>query len=257
MSTPIFQSGRRMGKTTMAQKWAEENSATIVRPMTAEEFNQQYLTSYPTGGTIATTVNQPPITLEAIEKMKAEIERLNAVTIAGGIITSAHIGDGSMGILDSVAGAAAAPARNLKENDMDDTTKKQLEGIGAALMRRNAQEKPAPFGLAGPTQLTIKTRQGQYKKKAFLGDETFTLSSQYIGKKDMILVFKNTRPVDYAFMEIPLDEALVSMKDFKAFADAAGGGDIHTTLANIETIKTQEKRAERDELLADPEFASW
>lgn len=251
LTNSIVMAGRRAGKTTMARKWVEDYQEVAVRrPMSPEEFNKEYLGDFSamvpdedlakaTGYTVTnmtTAAATPTMSWEQIKALKGKIEE--------------------MGILDSVAGAAAGLARNMKGNDMDDTTKKQLQGIGAALMHRNAQAGEQ-FGLTGPMQLTIKTRQSAYKKKAFLGDETFTLSSHYVGKKEMILVFKNTRPVDYAFMEMPLDEALTNLKGFREFADAAGGGDIHGALANIETIKTQERRAETEVLMQDPEFASW
>ncbi|MEZ2310840.1 hypothetical protein AB6809_29770 [Paraburkholderia sp. RCC_158] len=273
-ATPLMKtiqmSGRRMGKTTMAKVWVEEYQKAAARTSKSpEEFNKEYLGDF-SAATTASSASIPWATKSAeeiltdVKRVAADIEpcrwtpAINKATIAGGMVTAAKIGDSPMGILDSTAGAAAGLAREMKGNEMDDTTKKQLEGIGAALMHRNAAGGSIPmFRLTGPMQLTIKTRQSQYKKKAFLGDETFTLSSHYIGKKDMILVFKNTRPVDYAFMEMPLDEALTALNGFKEFADAAGGGDIHGTLANIETMKTQERRAEQAVLMQDPEFASW
>jgi hypothetical protein len=114
------------------------------------------------------------------------------------------------------------------------------------------------FKLSGAAQLTIKTRQSQYKKKAFLGDEEMMLQSAYAGSRDgVILVFKNRLPVDYAYIEIPLSEAPDRLVGFRQYMQTFGIADIDTIVAGIETEKTQAAAAEHDSMLADPEFASW
>ena len=114
------------------------------------------------------------------------------------------------------------------------------------------------FKLSGPTTLTIKTRQGQYKKKAFVGDEAFSFSSAYAGKRgDVIGVFKSRVPVDWSFMEMPLNEACDSLNGFKVFADSCAGGSISEAIENMDAAVVAAKAAERNVQMADPAFASW
>ncbi|MDP9155348.1 MAG: AAA family ATPase [Pseudomonadota bacterium] len=117
----------------------------------------------------------------------------------------------------------------------------------------------SPFHLNGPAQLTIKTRQSQYKKKAFLGDEQLIFTSAYAGKRDgVIAVFKNRVPVDYAYIEIPLDEAMTQLRGFKHFVDSLRIPDLEAVLTGVESQKQHAAAVEHNRLLETaPEFASW
>ncbi|MGN8188609.1 hypothetical protein ACTJLD_21735 [Burkholderia sp. 22088] len=114
------------------------------------------------------------------------------------------------------------------------------------------------FALSGPATLTIKTRQGQYKKKAFIGDEAFSFSSAYAGKRgEVIGVFKSRVPVDWSFMEMPLNDACDKLKGFKGFADSCAGGSIGEAIENMDAAVVAAKAAEHSAQMADPAFASW
>jgi hypothetical protein len=67
-----------------------------------------------------------------------------------------------------------------------------------------------------PYQVTVKTRQGQYRKKSMIGGEVFIPSSCYMGKKaGVIVVFTPAQPAsDFAYVEIPLKECLGVLRDF-------------------------------------------
>jgi hypothetical protein len=67
-----------------------------------------------------------------------------------------------------------------------------------------------------PYQATVKTRRGEYRKRAFIGSEEFHTSSAYLGKRQgVIVVFTPAMPSsDYAYIEIPLKDCLNVLRDF-------------------------------------------
>ncbi|KVH05406.1 hypothetical protein WS84_28140 [Burkholderia anthina] len=139
---------------------------------------------------------------------------------------------------------------------------KQAQAVKLAAMfcdeARRVFQPADGFKLSGPATLTIKTRQGQYKKKAFIGDEAFSFSSAYAGKRgDVIGVFKSRVPVDWSFMEMPINEACDSLNGFRAFADSCAGGSIGEAIENMDAAVVAAKAAERSAQMADPAFASW
>ncbi|HDR9086307.1 TPA: hypothetical protein QDB10_002198 [Burkholderia vietnamiensis] len=146
-----------------------------------------------------------------------------------------------------------------KEQKQMDDKKKQAEALLRRFNQTSRPLQPAEgFKLTQPLTLTIKTRQGQYKKKAFIGDEAFAFQSVYVGKRgDVIAVFKARVPVEWSFMEAPLSEACTFLKGFKAFADECMGGSVEEAMENMDSALVAQKAAERNAQLADPAFASW
>ncbi|CAG9229168.1 hypothetical protein [Burkholderia vietnamiensis] len=146
-----------------------------------------------------------------------------------------------------------------KEQKQMDDKQKQAEALSSRFNQTSRPLQPADgFKLTQPLTLTIKTRQGQYKKKAFIGEEAFSFQSTYVGKRgDVIAVFKSRVPVEWSFMEVPLNEACMCLNGFKAFADACMGGSVEEAIENMDAALVAEKAAERHAQLADPAFASW
>jgi hypothetical protein len=118
---------------------------------------------------------------------------------------------------------------------------------------------PRTFRLSGPAQLTIKTRQGQFKKKAFMGDEEMRLTTTYGGVRDgVICVFKNAVPVEYATIEIPMSEAREILIGFAQVMDSWDVPELDNIVNGIEQNIAQAAAVEREQALAEsPEFGSW
>jgi hypothetical protein len=146
--------------------------------------------------------------------------------------------------------------KNQRKETMDPTTKTALDALAAKINGFTTAATIAPFRLFGPASLTIKTRQSQYKKKSFLGDESFNLTSVYVGKKEMIAVFKSVKPTEYAYMEMPIDEAPMKLTGFQTFMEKIGA-DTDGVLSIVANQKGIAAEQERTALLDDPKFASW
>jgi hypothetical protein len=142
---------------------------------------------------------------------------------------------------------------------MTDAEKEAAKAVAAAINGLLTPSGAGPFKLTGPAQLTIKTRQGQYKKKAFMGDEEIRLTTSYAGSRDgVICVFKNTVPVEYAAIEIPLMEARELLSGFSKYVDSLNIADMDNIVAGIEQNIAQAVAVEREEAMAvSPEFGSW
>lgn len=175
--------------------------------------------------------------------------------------TKAPTLDGIVAAMEKLKATMPSGVR-LAEQEKQQMEDKQSQAAQLAAMfgdkSRTVLQPADGFKLSGPTTLTIKTRQGQYKKKAFVGDEAFSFSSAYAGKRgDVIGVFKSRVPVDWSFMEMPLNEACDSLNGFKVFADSCAGGSISEAIENMDAAVVAAKAAERNVQMADPAFASW
>jgi hypothetical protein len=245
----IITSGRRMGKTTLARKWVEDYQESIAsKPMSHAEFTQEYLCEPVSTSASATTA--PPWASKSAEEILADM------TAVGAMLGKPPA---KPNMFDALTASASDIVKLTEEQHMTMNTKEEAAKHLAEQINKliAASIRPGPFKLSGPAQLTIKTRQSQYKKKSFLGDETMSLTSVYGGKKEVIAVFKNTLPVDYSYIEIPLSDAATQLVGFQDYLKQLGVADIDTIVAGIEQHKTQAAVAEHNALLEDPEFASW
>ena len=227
----IFMGGRQAGKSTIMGELAKKQeslAAAIVR------------SSGMTSASLTASTAAHPWSSKSAEEIVADMKR-----VADELAKKAELASGIVKITTQ---------EQIMNNPKEEAAKQLAAQINEKLTRTI---RPGPFKLAGPAQLTIKTRQSQYKKKAFLGDETMSLTSVYGGKREVIAVFKNALPVDYSYIEIPLADATTQLAGFKEYLASLGVADIDTIVAGIEQQKTQTAAAEREELLADPEFASW
>jgi len=263
----ISMSGRQMGKSTLMRELAEQQ----------ESLARAIVRSSPSSiGAAATTATAaPPWASKSAEEIVADMKRFaeqleksapvtSGAMIGDGLITAAKIASSlpwpgtKPNMFDDIVASASGIVNLTEEQPMNTSKEEAAKQLAAQINQKiTTTIRPGPFKLAGPAQLTIKTRQSQYKKKAFLGDETMSLTSVYGGKREVIAVFKNALPVDYSYIEIPLADATTQLAGFKEYLASLGVADIDTIVAGIEQQKTQTAAAERDELLADPEFASW
>jgi hypothetical protein len=163
------------------------------------------------------------------------------------------------GVLDSLVASATEFTRFQEKDQMLDAEQKAADQISARINNALRGQVSTPFKLTGPAQLTIKTRQSQYKKKSFLGDEEMMLSSAYAGKRgDVICVFKNRVPTEYAYIEIPLMEARERLNGFSDFIAALNIEDVDKIVEGIGQNIAQAAAVEREEAMAvSPEFGSW
>jgi hypothetical protein len=114
------------------------------------------------------------------------------------------------------------------------------------------------FQLSGALNASIKERNGQYKTKAFLGDERFNPTTSYVGKKgDVIIVFKASVPTQYAFMEMSLGKAVEQLKEFQLYADGVAENSVQSVIASFDEAVQATQAAEKAVLMDNPEFASW
>jgi hypothetical protein len=165
-----------------------------------------------------------------------------------------------MSVLDDLVASATQFTRYEENRSMTlDAKQKAADEISARINNALRGQTSTPFKLAGPAQLTIKTRQSQYKKKAFLGDEEMMLASAYAGKRgDVIAVFKNRVPTEYAYIEISLMEARERLNGFSDFIAALNIEDFDNIVEGIEQNIAQAAAVEREEAMeASPEFGSW
>jgi hypothetical protein len=164
------------------------------------------------------------------------------------------------GVLDSLVASATEFTRFQEKGKMTDAEKEAVKAIAAAINAKLPAGGVGPFKLTGPAQLTIKERSGQYKKKAFIGDEEMRLTTTYAGSRDgVICVFKNAVPVQYASIEIPLMEARDLLgAQFSEYIDSLGITDMDNIVEGIEKNAAQAAAVEREQALeASPEFGSW
>jgi hypothetical protein len=163
-------------------------------------------------------------------------------------------------VLDDLVASATQFTRYEENRSMTlDAKQKAADEIAARINSGLRGHGRTSFKLTGPAQLTIKTRQSQYKKKAFLGDEEMALTSAYAGKRgDVIAVFKNNVPTEYAYIEIPLMEARERLSGFSDFIAALNIEDFDKIVDGIEQGIAQAAAVEREEAMAEsPEFGSW
>jgi hypothetical protein len=174
-----------------------------------------------------------------------------------------QIPEGGMGnMFDDLKSAATGFVQRMDE-DRKMTDEKRAAGQKVADAINQAVKNVGPqtgrrMNLTGPASLSIKTRQGTYKTKAFLGDEAFTLTGAYMGKRgDIIGIYKNTLPVDYAFMEMPLKDADEKLRGHRDYLNELQIPDYGTVIAHFESQKEQARAVETAELMTDPAFGSW
>jgi hypothetical protein len=235
-NTTLISSGRQPGKSTMAREW--------------EELARKAVTASPGASAATTATTAPPWASKSAEEILADMKAVGAML--GKPLAK-------LNMFDALTASASGIVKLTEEQHMTMNTKEEAAKHLAEQINKliAASIRPGPFKLSGPAQLTIKTRQSQYKKKSFLGDETMSLTSVYGGKKEVIAVFKNTLPVDYSYIEIPLSDAATQLVGFQDYLKQLGVADIDTIVAGIEQHKTQAAVAEHNALLEDPEFASW
>jgi hypothetical protein len=164
------------------------------------------------------------------------------------------------GVLDSLVASATEFTRFQEKGKMTDAEKEAAKAIAAAINAKLPAGGVGPFKLTGPAQLTIKARNGQYKKKAFIGEEEMRLTTTYAGSRDgVICVFKNSVPVEYSTVEIPLMEARERLgAKFSEYIDSLAIADMDNIVASIERSSAQAAAVEREQALeASPEFGSW
>jgi hypothetical protein len=162
-------------------------------------------------------------------------------------------------VLDSLVSSATEFTRFQEKDQMTNAEKDAAKAVAAAINVLLTPTGAGPFKLTGPAQLTIKTRQGQYKKKSFLGDEAMRLTTTYAGARDGVIgVFKNIVATEYSAIEIPLMEARELLSGFSNYVDSLNIADMDNIVAGIEQDIAQAVAVEREEAMAvSPEFGSW
>jgi hypothetical protein len=116
------------------------------------------------------------------------------------------------------------------------------------------------FQLNSPRNCTIKTRTGQYKKKSFMGDEFFSLTSSYVGKTGVILVFSTkVASPDFRFMEMSIPDAISYLTGFESYILEVGEFDMkpNETVEEAKENIVMAAEALKKRNLADARFGSW
>lgn len=107
-------------------------------------------------------------------------------------------------------------------------------------IQRCIEKERTHFELDAPAKLTIKRRNGTFAKQPFIGGERFEITALYEGKRDgFIFVFRPLDPCDYAFMEMPLDQAQKSLAGFNRFLEFATGMTLAELTSEQETKRFQ------------------
>jgi hypothetical protein len=269
----VLMTPRRAGKTTaMLQDYERLKDALTLDQLKAIE-KEVMKGSFLTGVSTASTA--PPAataTYEELQNMVAAAQPTAAPPWAppppakggGGLLRQPTVlgstpAPRKPNVLDSLVASATEFTRFQEKDQMTDAEKEAAKAVAAAINGLLTPSGAGPFTLTGPAQLTIKTRQGQYKKKAFIGDEEMRLTTSYAGSRDgVICVFKNTVPVEYAAIEIPLMEARELLSGFSKYVDSLNIADMDNIVAGIEQNIAQAVAVEREEAMAvSPEFGSW
>jgi len=140
-------------------------------------------------------------------------------------------------------------------------TSEQLKAIEkmAEVLSRKLQVTPVSVVLQAPAQLTIKRRNGDYRRQSFIGGSRFIIQSAYAGKRGgVILVGIPGEPLaDVRAIEVPLDDMAehfgpVSSKELNDILTGAK----ERIEAELQQAAELEVAAEKARF-ADPAFSSW
>jgi hypothetical protein len=129
----------------------------------------------------------------------------------------------------------------------------------AEVLARKLQANPVLATLQAPAQLTVKHRNGEYRKQSFIGGAQFVFNSAYAGKRDGVILIGVPQE---AVKDIRLVE--VSMNKGAEHFGARFAGSINDFLTGaFERAEAELKAAadlalqEERERLEDPAFSSW
>lgn len=87
------------------------------------------------------------------------------------------------------------------------------------LNQKLSEDRPL-FEIIRPGNFTVKTRQGKFYSRAFSGGDSVNLESAYVGKKDLIYIFKPTFPsAEYAFIEMTSAQAASNLDGFVGYIE--------------------------------------
>lgn len=122
--------------------------------------------------------------------------------------------------------------------------------------------KMLSFKLTSPISASVKYADGRYSKVTLVGNEEFRVSSSYVGKKNgIILTFAPKSPVNYAQMELQIDQAYLCFDaNFQKLAESivnkisAEGEVVSEASQKNKQVFENENRAR---LMADPRYGAW
>jgi hypothetical protein len=133
----------------------------------------------------------------------------------------------------------------------DNLTHAEIDSVDAKITK--AMEHAEIMTIAGPCNVTIKLRNGTYRKVDLIGGERVKPSHTYVGKKGRIIgCFKPTYPARYSLIEFDLDDALNQIDGFKDFMQRLA----FAAVAGV-PVAPAITPAEPHDAFADPTFASW
>lgn len=146
-----------------------------------------------------------------------------------------------------------------------DLDRRTANMVLSELLNKLFMTDPFLVGVQSPVTLTTKDRKGDYRKRPFIGGESFSTASCYLGKRGIpILVFRPGVPKEYAFVEATLDECpkVFGVEFTEKLEKLMNGHDdkfSSTVMKRIQAIDEEERKNAVLSAAAhqSPEFATW